>query len=168
MIVFQTDSSGRFVGAVEAESSPLESDVFLIPGGCVESAPPEITTGHMAVWGGSSWTLSPLPDDELRALALSTPRPTDPARIVTGWHPEIVADRVMQIWDTRPETEAERKVRVNGPILEQLAAVDAATVRPLRSLLAAQSAGKAPDAADVARLTDLDTQAAALRRQLLP
>jgi len=167
MIVFQTDFSGRFIGPVEADESPLEPGVFLIPGGCVQIAPPEITAGHMAVWDGSAWSLQPLPDEDLRALAVPTPRPTDPAQIVTGWHPEIVADQVTQVWDTRPETEDERKARINGPIQTQLTAIDAATVRPLRSVLAAQSAGTEPSAADMTRLTDLDAQAATLRQQLL-
>ncbi|CCG42195.1 phage tail protein [Magnetospirillum molischianum] len=166
-IVYQTDRAGRYAGAVTADPSPLEPGAYLIPGGCVESAPPEILVGQMAVWEAGAWALHPLPDDELRALAVAVDAPTDPSRIVTGWHPAVIDGRIVQVWDTRPETDSERKARVNAPLLAALDAIDAATVRPLRAVLAAQAAGTAPAVDDVARLTELDSQAAALRLRLV-
>ncbi len=47
-----------------------------------------------------------------------------------------------------------------------LAAIDVATIRPLRSILVAQEAGDQPDPADVTKLTDLESQALALREKL--
>jgi hypothetical protein len=37
--------------------------VYLIPGGCVETAPPETKEGQVAVWDGV-WTLVDLPETE--------------------------------------------------------------------------------------------------------
>jgi len=50
-------------------------------------------------------------------------------------------------------------------IKAELTAIDAASARPLRAILAAQSSGAA-DPADVARIADLEAQAVALRAEL--
>lgn len=60
----------------------------------------------------------------------------------------------------RQEAEAAARTRA------ELAVIDAATIRPLRAVLAAQHMGVDPDPADVAMLTDLETQALALRATL--
>jgi len=167
MIVYQTDPSGRFVGTVTADEDPRQPGGYLIPGGCVAVAPPEIPDGYIAVFDGTGWSVTLRPDEELRALAEPVAPPTDPTRIVTGWHPDIAEGRVVQVWDSRPETEAEGKARLNAPILAALAALDTATVRPLRSVLAAQASGKTPDPTDIARLADLEAEAARLRGRLV-
>lgn len=56
-LVYQTDRGGFFVGAIEADPSPLETGVFLIPAGCVEIEPPAIPEGMVARWDGSAWRL---------------------------------------------------------------------------------------------------------------
>ena len=55
--VFQTDRLGLFTGTAEAEESPLEPGVFLIPGGCVEVAPPKIPANKGACWSNGKWVL---------------------------------------------------------------------------------------------------------------
>ncbi|MBS1183769.1 MAG: hypothetical protein H6Q99_3649 [Proteobacteria bacterium] len=55
--VYQTDAAGIFIGEAVAHESPLEPGVFLIPAGCVESAPPVAEAGDAAVWSGSAWAL---------------------------------------------------------------------------------------------------------------
>jgi len=55
--VFQTDHLGLFTGTAEAEESPLEPGVFLIPGGCVETPPPTIPTDKAACWSNGKWVL---------------------------------------------------------------------------------------------------------------
>lgn len=68
MIVYQTNSQGIYIGPVQADESPLEPGVFLIPGGCVEAEPPSIPDGHVAVWVNGAWSVVPVPaveqDDE--------------------------------------------------------------------------------------------------------
>lgn len=57
-IVYQTNHLGLYVGPVEAEESPLEPGVFLIPGGCVERPPPaDIPEFKTACWTGKTWQL---------------------------------------------------------------------------------------------------------------
>lgn len=49
----------------------------------------------------------------------------------------------------------------------ELAAIDGASARPLRAILAATTSGGAADPADVARLVELEAQAKALREELV-
>ena len=56
--VYQTNYSGLFVGETLADESPLEPDVFLIPAGCVETAPPENwPEDQWPRWNGFKWEL---------------------------------------------------------------------------------------------------------------
>ena len=56
-IVYQTDHLGIFTGTAVADRSPLEPDVWLIPGGCVEVPPPAVTEKKAAFWDGRRWQL---------------------------------------------------------------------------------------------------------------
>lgn len=56
-VVYQTDHLGLFVGEIEADESPLEPGVFLIPAGCVELPPPQVPEFKAAHWNGKSWQL---------------------------------------------------------------------------------------------------------------
>lgn len=56
-LVYQTNHLGIFIGAVKAEESPLEPGIYLIPGGCVETAPPAIPEHKAAWWNGAAWQL---------------------------------------------------------------------------------------------------------------
>ncbi|MEW5713918.1 hypothetical protein AB1462_16350 [Pseudomonas sp. SB113] len=55
--VYQTDHMGLYVGPANAQESPLEPGVFLIPGGCVEVAPPDAPEGKIQSWNGRRWQL---------------------------------------------------------------------------------------------------------------
>jgi hypothetical protein len=55
--VYQTSPQGLFIGITEADESPLEPGVFLIPGGCVETPPPLIPENKAAHWNGKAWQL---------------------------------------------------------------------------------------------------------------
>jgi len=71
--VYQTDRSGNFVEAIEADASPLEPGVYLIPAGCVETPPPAIPAGKLARWNGSAWVLVNRPG--------ATPAPPQPTPV---------------------------------------------------------------------------------------
>jgi hypothetical protein len=67
--VYQVNGMGFYVGETDADESPLEPGVFLIPAGCVETPPPEPPYGLWPRWNGSGWIMANMP----RALA-----PVDP------------------------------------------------------------------------------------------
>ena len=58
------------------------------------------------------------------------------------------------------------RAKREAEILAELDALDAATTRPLRAVLAAQATSKTPAQADLTRLADLEAQAKALRAEL--
>lgn len=68
MQVWQLDESGYLVGPVQAEPDPLTPDAWLIPGGCVTVAPPEIPPGQRARWVGDLWELEPAEPTRWRVL----------------------------------------------------------------------------------------------------
>ena len=61
--VYQLDQNGKYIGETIAHESPLEPGIYLIPGGCVETAPPETNKNQVAVWDGV-WTLVDVPEPE--------------------------------------------------------------------------------------------------------
>jgi hypothetical protein len=62
-IVYQTDTSGRLLGETEADQSPLEPGVWLLPGRTVEIPPPpkeEWPEGMWPRWVGTRWEFTGL------------------------------------------------------------------------------------------------------------
>jgi hypothetical protein len=54
-LVCQTDHDGYYVGLTVADESPLEPGVFLIPGGCIDTKPPELTENTRYKWNNNKW-----------------------------------------------------------------------------------------------------------------
>ena len=61
MNVYQTDLDGVYVGTTTADQDPLDSTNWLIPAGCVETAPPTITDSQLAKWNGTEWVVEDIP-----------------------------------------------------------------------------------------------------------
>jgi hypothetical protein len=58
--VCQLDAAGYFTGMTTADESPLESGVYLIPGGCIDAASPTVPEGQRAKWNGA-WEIEDIP-----------------------------------------------------------------------------------------------------------
>ena len=58
--VSQLDAQGYFVNLVEADESPLEPGVFLIPGGAIDAPAPVVPAGSRARWSGA-WFIEDIP-----------------------------------------------------------------------------------------------------------
>lgn len=54
--------NGQFLGTSEADESPLEPGVFLVPAYATADAPPSVEEGHRAVWNNGSWSVEPIPE----------------------------------------------------------------------------------------------------------
>lgn len=91
--VAQLDASGYFVGVVDADESPLEPGVFLIPAGAVDAPLPVVPQGHRAKWTGSAFTFE----------AIQTPEP----------EVKTLAERRAAVWS---QIKAERTLRENGGV----------------------------------------------------
>lgn len=62
-IVSQLDALGYFTGPVEADESPLEPGVYLIPGGAIDVDPPTVPDGMVALRQGNGWAFVLRPDE---------------------------------------------------------------------------------------------------------
>jgi len=61
--VSQLDKDGYFVGVTTADPSPLEHDVYLIPGGCIDEPAPNVPEGQRAKWDGQ-WVFEDIPPEK--------------------------------------------------------------------------------------------------------
>ena len=75
--VYQTDSDGVFIGPVEADESPLERGVFLIPAGAFEMPPPSYPSGSRARRFEGAWVVEKIPEPTSEATPYS-PEETNP------------------------------------------------------------------------------------------
>ncbi len=96
--VYQTNHMGLYVGPVTALESPLEPGVFLIPGGCVEVAPPQAPDGKIQNWNGKRWQLL----DYLNGLIVYNTRTQEPLTL-TGVGPipngyTVLRPQPGQVW----------------------------------------------------------------------
>ncbi|AIM50569.1 hypothetical protein ep3_0043 [Escherichia phage vB_EcoM-ep3] len=85
--VYQYDVAGLFVGQTDADESPLEPGVFLIPARCVEVAPPEFSGDQWPRWNGAKWELisvSPANDNQPAS-------PVDKLREFLNANPDVAA-----------------------------------------------------------------------------
>lgn len=55
--VYQLDPSGYYVGPTEADESPLEPGVWLIPAGCIEIPPPVVAGDEAALFHNGAWVV---------------------------------------------------------------------------------------------------------------
>ena len=54
--VCQLDAENLYIGQVAADLDIMARDgSYIIPGGCIDTNPPEITEGHAARWNGQGW-----------------------------------------------------------------------------------------------------------------
>lgn len=89
MQVYQTDQNGIYLGPVEADESPLEPGVFLIPAGCIEEAPPPIPSGSIARHVGGAWQIEDMPDaQDVPGFTL----PPTPEQVQAGLRAAVTAE----------------------------------------------------------------------------
>ncbi|WP_304673050.1 DUF4376 domain-containing protein [Neisseria uirgultaei] len=55
--VYQLDTKNLYIGSTVADLDPLNPENWLIPAGCIETAPPEIPEHHAARWTGEGWEI---------------------------------------------------------------------------------------------------------------
>lgn len=96
MQVYQLNHEGVFVGYAEADESPLEEGVFLIPGGCITVEPPTFGPPNRARWNAEAeeWIIEPIPEEPPPEEGENVP--VEPTKIVKA-----------DIWRRATEEEAE-------------------------------------------------------------
>ena len=73
--VCQLDANGHYLYTTDADLDPLAADgSYILPGGCIDAAPPEAKPGHAAQWQNGAWAY--LPDHRGQVFySTSTGRP---------------------------------------------------------------------------------------------
>tara|TARA_R110000796_G_scaffold170773_1_gene287710 strand:+ start:404 stop:793 length:390 start_codon:yes stop_codon:yes gene_type:complete len=104
MNVYQTDIDGVFVGITVADQDPLDDTNWLIPAGCVETAPPTVDDSQFAKWDGAKWDVEDTPIVEPEP----EPEPIAPEVLVRAERDSrlaasdtmALADRITDAWRT--------------------------------------------------------------------
>lgn len=111
MRVYQTREDGILIGYEDAQESPLQPGVYLIPAGCVTVEPPEFAEPNRARWDGETkgWIVEPTPQPETAA----EPEPAVPSAVSDRQFAQALAEtgRISwaeaQAWGARGEIPAE-------------------------------------------------------------
>ena len=62
MKCYNYDDNGRFSGEGEADESPLQPGMFLLPANATFTEPPAVDEGQAAFWVGDEWMIKILDD----------------------------------------------------------------------------------------------------------
>lgn len=119
-IVSQLNAQGYFVASVEADESPLEPGVFLIPGGAIDVEPPTLPQGKAALWQGDAWVFVNPPDEAQQ----ETPPVNGVPQVVTRFQ----ARAALHLAGLLPQVEA-LMADAATPMLSRLAWTDAQEFR---------------------------------------
>ena len=84
--VYQYDIAGMFTGETDADESPLEPGIYLIPARCAEVAPPVFSGDQWPRWNGAAWQLVTVQKAET-----STESPVDKLRSFLNANPDVAA-----------------------------------------------------------------------------
>ena len=58
--VCQLDANGHYLYTTDADLDPMAADgSYILPGGCIDAAPPEAKPGHAAQWQNGAWAYLP-------------------------------------------------------------------------------------------------------------
>ncbi|MDO4693033.1 MAG: hypothetical protein Q4A62_00180 [Eikenella sp.] len=136
--VCQLDADGLYLGQTEAELDVYARDgSYLIPGGCIDTAPPETRAGQVAKWDGSGW--QHLPDHRGQTVydtATGQPRIIDtvgalPEGVTTQAPPDACHDWDGQAWTLNPAKAAEHLVAHRADQAERINAAVYGVAQPL-------------------------------------
>ena len=146
---------GESVTMLDPEETKIQGrDVWMMPPNSTMT-PPEIREGFVPVWNGASWDYAEDHRGEKGWVNRAPVKIKELGPLPDGFSVEEPVPA--------PEELVERR---RQEILAEFDRIDRASSRALRAVLVAQSAGQAPDSADVARLAGYEAEAKALRAEL--
>lgn len=64
MKIYNYDNNGKYVGSSEADNSPLEDGIYLIPANATDKKIPVEKYGFDIFWNGSAWEYRELPKEK--------------------------------------------------------------------------------------------------------
>lgn len=135
--VYVFDADGPFVGPYDAQESPLDPGVFLVPQRSTDIAPPAVTEAQFAQWNGTAWDVIDIPPPP-------PPPPPTPEEIAAAAQAaqdladrqETQADAKFRALINRTPTQVRNWVRSNFPSLTLPEQNDLATIVQAIAILA--------------------------------
>lgn len=91
--VYQLDRNGVFIGVETSHESPLEPNVFLIPNGCIEIAPPSFTEKQYAQYIDGAWVIKDIPTPD----PIPEPTPLTPEQIEVQRQEELIQAEIRAV-----------------------------------------------------------------------
>lgn len=108
--VIQLDEIGYFAGVTQADQSPLEPDVYLMPRNTIDIDTPKIPAGHRAKWSGSEWFFEP----DLSDMSVTEPPQVLQTQVAEQGDPEFANGKWVQSWMVRDKTPEELAAALNA------------------------------------------------------
>jgi hypothetical protein len=143
--VYQLDEYGYFLEEVEADESVRDPGFYLIPGGCIEHAPPESVDGKVRRWVNGEWVQEKIPATPqapapepltfLEAKAAKLKEINDRCSLELKMVKFGYPDEEVESW-SKQETEARAYMAVNTVATPFLTALAAARQVPFDLLVA--------------------------------
>jgi hypothetical protein len=180
--------TGEYISQSKSDESPLELGVILIPAFSTPNAPPKTEMHQVAVYrstngsipafhGDGEWMVMPdwrgismfsIADGNAVEITEIGKIPADvaatetpaPGRGYTYINSKWVVDPQQQA-EISKEVQRQRLVEIDA----KLSTIDAASARPAREIALSMGQGEAASTVAIAKLTELETQAAALRAE---
>ena len=109
MQAYQYDRAGLFAGTTEADESPLEPGVYLLPAMCTLEPPPAtLPEGKWPRWNGRAWALVGKPAAPAQAQA-------EPEQEKPDTSPAGTVARLQQLLDDKPTVAKLKKFLDQNP-----------------------------------------------------
>jgi hypothetical protein len=89
MLVYNYDYDGCFIGVSEADESPLEPNVYLIPAYATTVEVPQFNEGFIPVWNGESW--------DIKDISLEIPKPEEPVESNPKTYAELLEEKIIRL-----------------------------------------------------------------------
>ena len=101
--VIQLDESGYFTGITQADKSPLEPDVYLMPRNTIDAIGPSIPDGYRALWSGNEWSFEP----DLSNVKDINPPSVEKNQIAEMGSQKVINGEWVQTWEIREKNTEE-------------------------------------------------------------
>jgi len=130
MKIYHFDHNGLFIGESDADRSPLENEVFLIPANATNIKPPEIGLNQIQKFNGVNWSVIA----DFRGFKYWTSHNVMHEILNAG---ELLPSEFFT--ENPPKTQNEIDLEISNQAKNDLIALDLASIRSIREYIASKA-----------------------------